>query len=245
MAPAIVELFGERSLPSTSLDCPVGMSRTFGLVRSRLSVMQDAAHACDAKVNDVLLTAIAGGLRSLLRSRGETLDRAVMRIYVPVSLRHGQYAGARGNSIAQMAVPLPVWEPDPLRRLREIRTETLARKARVRPSVGALPFSGLAGRLALKLVARQRVNVESADLPGPPAAMYLAGMRVIEMFPLLPLVGRVSLGVGALSYAGQFDIAIVADGDRYPDLGEFVRGVEEDLRALALEASISATKTVA
>ena len=245
MAPALFELFGERSLPSTSLDRPVGASRKFALVRGRLAAMKDAAHACDAKVNDVLLTAIAGGLHGLLRSRGETVDHAVMRIYVPVSLRHGQYAGARGNSIAQMAVPLPIWEPDPLRRLRLISAETLTRKARVRPSVGALPFSGLAGRLALRLIARQRVNVESADLPGAPVPMYLAGMRMLEVFPLLPLIGRVSLGVGALSYDGQFNLGVVADGEAYPDLGQFVRGVEDDLRALALEASISSTQTVA
>jgi hypothetical protein len=33
---------------------------------------------------------------------------------------------------------------------------------------------------------------------------------------VLPLIGRVSLGVGAISYAGQFKITAVADGDAYP-----------------------------
>lgn len=243
--PALRELFADPGLPPTSLDCRVGPRRAAACVRTSLDEVKNVARASESKVNDVLLTAMAGGLHALLGSRGEAGVGAVMRVYVPVSLRHGQYAGARGNEIAQMAVPVPVGEPDPMRRLRAIAAETRKRKARVRPSVGTLPFTGLAGRIALKLIERQRVNVESADLPGPPVPMYLAGMRILELFPLLPLIGRVSLGVGALSYAGQFNLGIVADGDGYPDLDVFVAGVEEDLRALALEASVVQSATAA
>ena len=230
--PAMRELLAEPALPATSLDRPAGAGRAFALVRASLAGVKQAAHASDAKINDVLLTAIAGGLRALLLSRGEAVDGLVMRIYVPVSLRHGQYAGARGNQIAQMAVPLPIWEGDPLRRLRMINAATTRRKRLARPSVGAMPFRGIAGRLVLKMIQRQRVNVESADLPGPPVPMYLAGMRILELFPLLPLIGRVSLGIGALSYAGQFNVGVVADAGSYPDLEVFTTGVESELQSL-------------
>ena len=40
------------------------------------------AHAHDARVNDVLLASIAGGLRGLLHHRGEHVDDLVMPIYV-------------------------------------------------------------------------------------------------------------------------------------------------------------------
>jgi diacylglycerol O-acyltransferase / wax synthase len=230
--PALHELFAEPALPPTSLDRLVGPDRTLALVRSSLEEVKAVAHTYDAKVNDVLLAVIAGGLRRLLRSRGESVEGAVLRIYVPVSLRHGRYAGARGNSIAQMVVPLPVGLSDPVQRLREITAETARRKARSRPSVGGLPTRGFVGRAMLKLIERQRVNVESADLPGPPIPLYLAGARVLEVFPLLPLIGKVSLGVGALSYAGQFSIAAVADRDAYPDIGIFAAGLRDELRSL-------------
>lgn len=42
---------------------------------------------------------------------------------------------------------------------------------------------------------------------------------------MLPLIGTVSLGVGATSYVGQFNITAVADEDTYPDLGIFAAGV--------------------
>jgi hypothetical protein len=43
----------------------------------------------------------------------------------------------------------------------------------------------------------------------------------------------VSLGVGALSYDGRFNVAMVADRETYPDLDVFVTGAREALRALA------------
>jgi len=61
------------------------------------------------------------------------------------------------------------------------------------------------------------VNLTSADLPGPPTPLYFAGAQVLEMFPLLNLIGNVPFGVGALSYAGQFNIMVVADAEAYPD----------------------------
>lgn len=76
--------------------------------------------------------------------------------------------------------------------------------------------SKIAGRAMLKLIVRQRVNLVSADLPGPQTPLYFAGAQLLEVFPLLNLLGNVSLGVGALSYAGQLNIMAVADRDAHP-----------------------------
>jgi diacylglycerol O-acyltransferase len=230
--PAMRELLAERELPATSLDRLVGPGRNFALIRSSIDLVKEIAHAHDAKVNDVLLTVIAGGLRALLRNRGEPVQDALLRVYVPVSLRHGQYAGARGNQIAQMVVPLPIGVSDPAQRLQQIAAETASRKTRSRPSVGKMPHRGVVGRMFLKLVNRQRVNVTTADLPGPEFPLYLAGARLLEVFPVLPLIGRVSLGVGAMSYAGQFNITAVADKDAIPDVDIFAGGVGDELDAL-------------
>jgi WS/DGAT/MGAT family acyltransferase len=230
--PALREIFLQRGLPSTSLDFRVGGGRRVALVRSSLEGLRAVAHANGATVNDVFLAAIAAGLRALLRSRGETVDGQIMRIYVPISLHSGERASARGNEITQMVVELPIGVSDPTARLRLIAAETARRKTRARPSVGAMPLHGLAGRALLKLIERQRVNVESADLPGPPVPLYLAGARLLDLFPLLPLFGSVSLGVGALSYAGQLNISVVADRDGYPDLDVFAAAVRDELQVL-------------
>jgi diacylglycerol O-acyltransferase / wax synthase len=230
--PALRELLAEKPGPQTSLNRVIGQDRTLALVRSSLDPIKEVAHSHDATVNDVLLSVIAGGLRGLLRSRGEPIDGVVLPIFVPVSLRRGRSGQDAGNLISQMVVPVPLGIADPGQRLKRIAVETARRKAISRPSLGTMFHSRLIRRAMLKLIIRQRVNVVSADLPGPQIPLYFAGARLIEVFPLLNLVGNESLGVGALSYAGQFNIMAVGDADAYTDIDIFAASARDDLRAL-------------
>jgi diacylglycerol O-acyltransferase / wax synthase len=136
--PAVRELLAEQPASETSLDRMVGAGRTLGLIRTALDAVKEVAHAHAATVNDVLLAVTAGGLRALLRRRGEPVEDLTVRVYVPVSLRRRVRGPQQGNLIAQMAVPLPLGESDPGRRLRQIAAETARRKARTRTSLGAL-----------------------------------------------------------------------------------------------------------
>ena len=103
-----------------------------------------------------------------------------------------------------------------------------------RTSLGTLIRGPLVRRVLMFAVMRQRVNVTTASIPGPEVALYLAGARVLEVFPVLPLIANEPLGVGALSYAGAFSIGIVADQDAYPDLDVFVAGARKELEALGV-----------
>jgi WS/DGAT/MGAT family acyltransferase len=239
--PFIRELVGEEPGPQTSLSRLIGSERRLAIVRTRLDLVTGIAHAHDATVNDVLLAVTAGGLRRLLSSRGESLDCLTVPIYVPVSLRHASSGGVGGNLISQMVVPLPLGIPDSHVRLRTITGETATRKAVARPPLGMLLSNRIIAGGMLRLIARQRVNIVSADLPGPPLPLAFAGAHLLEVFPLINLIGTVTLGVGALSYAGQFNVMAVADADTYPDLAEFTAGVEDELRLLTDSLRAQAT----
>jgi len=106
----------------------------------------------DATVNDVLLAVTAGGLRALLRSRGEPVEGITVRIYVPVSLRRRLRGSVQGNLIAQMVVPPPLGASDPGHRLQQVAAETAKRKARSRTSLGTLFRGGIATRVMLKAI---------------------------------------------------------------------------------------------
>jgi len=240
--PATRELFADKPAPETSLDRVVGPGRNLALVQSSLGLVEEISHSHGATVNDVLLSTIAGGLRGLLQGRRERVEDLTVRIYVPVSLRRGQRGALEGNLISQMVVSLPVGESDPSRRLRQIAAETAHRKARSRTSLVTMFRGPVVSWLMLKAVIRQRVNVVSADLPGPERPLYFAGARVLDVFPLLNLIGNVALGVGALSYAGTFDIGVVADRGAYSDLDVFAAGVRDELDALAV--SVGGTSVV-
>jgi WS/DGAT/MGAT family acyltransferase len=233
IAPAMRELLAEQPSTKTSLDRLVGPDRRLALVRSRLDLVKQIAHAYDATVNDVLLAATAAGLHALLRDRREGVEGVTLRVSVPISMRRGESGTAQGNLITEMVVPLHLGACEPGERLRQIAGETARRKPRPRPSLGALFGNPIVMRLILKLVARQRENVTTTNIRGPQAPLYLAGARMLEVFPLLNLFGNQSLGVGALSYAGAFNIGVIADGAGYHDIEVFTAGVRDELHALA------------
>jgi WS/DGAT/MGAT family acyltransferase len=196
-------------------------------------VAKQIAHAHDATVNDVLMTAMAGGLRALLLARGEGVERIALRAYVPMSLHREPPGKARGNLDGMMVVRLPVGVADPVERLRMIAAETAGRRKLRRTAGGALFRFPFLQRLLMRLMSRQRwANTYAANVPGPSMPLYFAGARVLELFPLVPLTGNITVGIGALSYAGQFNITVVADQDACPDIGVFVQGLQDDLRSL-------------
>lgn len=232
--PAIRELLAEKPATRTSLDRIVGPGRSLAVIRSSLDEVRTVAHAHEATVNDVLLALTAGGLRALLSGRGEPVEDTTVRAYVPVSLRPRAGGPHQGNQIAQMAVPLAMRKSGAGDELRRIAAETATRKMRARTSLGTLIRGRLVRRLMLLAVMRQRVNVTTASIPGPTVPLYLSGARVLEVFPVPPLIANKPLGVGALSYAGALNIGVVADRDAYPDLDVFVAGAREELDTLGV-----------
>jgi diacylglycerol O-acyltransferase / wax synthase len=149
--PALGELISDRQGPVTSLDRVVGPARSLALIRASVNVISEIADTHRAKINDVLLAIIAGGLHGLLRSRAEPVEELVLPVYVPVTLRKGPRDQARGNLIGQMVVPLPVGAVEPGARLQQIAAETAKRKARKRPSLGMMLRSGIARWALLKI----------------------------------------------------------------------------------------------
>ncbi|MGW4093648.1 wax ester/triacylglycerol synthase family O-acyltransferase [Nocardia sp. NPDC004750] len=225
--PAWREVLTERPAPRTSLNHPVGPERRLAIVRGRLDAIKLVAHAQHATVNDVVLTAVAGGLRQLLTSRGEDVHGLVQRAMVTISHHEARPGEAQGNTPGWMMVPLPVGEPDSLCRLTSIAAQTSARRDKPRPEAGSGIFRFVAGqRIWYRLFPRQRsVNLVVSNVPGPPMRLYLAGAPLLEVFPVLPPMGNLTLVVAALSYAGQLNFTAAADRDSCPDVEVFARGV--------------------
>ncbi|NUR26332.1 MAG: wax ester/triacylglycerol synthase family O-acyltransferase, partial [Catenulispora sp.] len=218
--------------PSTSLNRTVGQERAVAVVRGELASVRRIAHVHGATVNDVLLAFTAAGLRTLLRGRGETVER--LPVYVPATLRPAdQWSSARGNHIAQMMVALPLGTTDPVRRLRQIAMESARQKAKPHPPLGAVLRSRTARRILLSVLDRHPVSVTTADLIGPDEPRYLAGARLLDVFPLAPLIGNVTVAVAALSYAGRFTVAVVADPVACPDVNVLAAAVQQEWTALA------------
>ena len=243
--PAWGEVLLERPAPRTSLNHPVGRERRLAFVTGRLDPTKRIAHVHQAKVNDVVLAAVAGGLRQLLASRGEDIDGLIQRAMVTISHHDERPGEAQGNKPGWMMVPLPMGEPDPVARLELIAAETGTRKDNARPEAGSGIFRFVAGqRLWYRHFPRQRsVNLVVSNVPGPPVPLYLAGAPLLEVFPLLPPMGNLTLVVAALSYAGQLNLTAAADLDACPDVDVFCDGVRAALHDLERTVPGLATAT--
>lgn len=210
--------------PRVSLNRPVGAHRRLQFVRGDLGRAKAIAHAHGATVNDVVLAAAAGGARRLLDARGELGPGLVLKASVAVSVR-GSGEPVTGNRVAAMVAPLPVGEPDPVRRLEQIVRATV--EAKQQPPY--LPSTRMPRRWVAYAMSHQRlINLLVSNVPGPPEHLYFSGARVRELFGVGVLQGNISLAVGVLSYAGQLNFDIVSDADASP----FADGLREALGQL-------------
>jgi diacylglycerol O-acyltransferase / wax synthase len=224
-----LQLAREGRAPHTSFNRPVGKQHRVLLVRADLDQAKQVAHAHHATVNDVVLCTIAGGARALLAGRGELHRRLVLKVSVAASVRAPASASQAGNLVGILLVPLPVGEEDPIRRLEQIAHATAERK-RLPPYQPAARF--LQRAMIHTMNRQRRINLLTSNLPGPPQPLSFAGAQILEMFQIGVVQGNVAVQVGALSYAGQLNLDIVADANLVPDLTVFANGMTDDLERL-------------
>lgn len=72
-------------------------------------------------VNDVLVTAVAGGLRRYLVAKGDDVADLEFRAAIPVNLRGEEDGGKLGNKFGLVFLTLPIEIEEPLMRLTEVR----------------------------------------------------------------------------------------------------------------------------
>jgi WS/DGAT/MGAT family acyltransferase len=234
---------GSFSAPPSSLNLPIGPHRRFETVLADLEELKRIKNSLGGTVNDVVLAAVSGGLRRLLKGRGELVDSIELRAMVPVSVRADADRGALGNQVASVWAALPVYEPDPVERLRIVHDEMKDLKASGQ-AVGAQVLTTLGEwapptivAQASRLVARQRAfNLVITNVPGPQIPLYSLGREMEEVYPVLPLSSNTSMGVALLSYNGTIGFGLLGDYDTAPDLEVLAEGIEKSIAELAAAA---------
>ncbi len=70
------------------------------------------------------------------------------------------------------------------------------------------------------------------NVPGPSVPLYVLGAKMLEAFPMVPLVGNQGQGVAVLSYMDQLNLGVLVDPTVCPDVDAFCDGIDEAFRAL-------------
>jgi len=220
-----------RHVPRTSLNRPTGPRRRFDLVTADLAAIRDLGHARGGTVSDVVATAVAGAVHTLIASRGEQLD--LVTVSMPTSARQVTSAAQLGNQVGVMPVTLPA-AGELTTRVRQVAAITRERKHAARGTSAVLlgpMFRLLAPTGLLRwLTDRQRlVHTFATYLHGPAEPISLAGARVQAVIPLTSTAGNVTVSFVALSYAGTLYITVVSDPDRVPDVAVLTGALRRDL----------------
>jgi WS/DGAT/MGAT family acyltransferase len=236
---------------ATSLNGPIGPHRRWDWARARLADVKQIRQAHGGTVNDVVLTAITGGFRDLLQSRGEGVEERVIRTLVPVSVRAEHERGTYNNKVSAMFAELPVSIPDPMQRLTAIHDQLQGLK-RSGQAVAAETLTALGGFAPAMLLAlggrigtrvpQRAVNTVTTNVPGPQHPLYMCGRRMLEAFPFVPLGGSVRVGIAIFSYDGNINFGVTGDRDSAPDIAVLCRGIEaamDELRARSTTAPSS------
>ncbi len=230
--------------PRSSINKPIGARRRLGVVRIPLEAAKAVAHAHGGKVNDLLLTLVAGGLRALLLKRGDSIEGLELLASVPVSLR---VDSKLGNEVGAIIVRLAIGVADADARIEAVVHATDMAKHSQSPAAGTMVWSLLARTGLIRALSRHQrfVNLFVTNVAGPPMPVYVLNARLLDVIPVTPIAGNCTLGVAALSYNGCLAITAVAEADRVSDreLDTVIEGMQRTW--VALEDELLSTRTVA
>jgi WS/DGAT/MGAT family acyltransferase len=202
--------------------------------------------ALGGTINDVLVTAVAGGLRRYLESRGHPASASLnFRAAMPVNLRPLEKMSDLGNQFGLIFLSLPVGILDPIHRLAVLRKRATSLKRSTEPVVvyGILRAMGLSPYIIQKIVVRifaTKATAVMTNIPGPRQTIYLAGKPIRDLFFWVPQSGRVGLGVSICSYAGHIRLGVGTDAGLVPDPEEIVQGFHEEVAELKRLAAAGA-----
>jgi WS/DGAT/MGAT family acyltransferase len=226
---------------ASTLNGPIGPHRRWNWARARLSEVKQIRQAHDATINDVVLAAITNGFRELLLSREEPVEGRIIRTLVPVSVRAKDEKGVYDNKVSAMFAELPAGIEDPVERLEALHAQMQDLKSsgqavaaeRLTALSGFAPavLLALAGRVGTRLP-QSAVNTVTTNVPGPQQPLYLAGRRMLEAFPFVPLGGHVRIGIAIFSYDGGINFGVTGDFDTAPDIDVVCAGIEHGMAEL-------------
>ena len=204
-------------------------------------------------VNDVLVSAMTGGLRRYMLSKGADVEGLNFRAAVPVNLRTPEEMGTLGNKFGIVFLSLPVGIGDPLERLHEVhnRMVELKNSKEAPVALGILSAMGMSPQElqgTLVQMFGSKSTTVMTNVPGPPMPLYMAGQKIEELMFWVPQSGRVSLGISIISYANKVFLGVASDAGLVPDPDLIMEGFYaefEDLMALVREAEAIASDETA
>jgi diacylglycerol O-acyltransferase len=187
-------------------------------------------------VNDILVTAVTGALRTYIRKHDSSVPEHI-RALVPVDMRPRSADGTMGNQFGLVFLDMPVGLARRNGRLAAVHERMDAARQSPQPSVtfevlGAL---GLVPQTLRRLVVRffgSKGTAVVTNVRGPEAELYLAGRKLRHMTFFVPQSAMLGIGISVMTYAGQIQMGVIADAGLVPDPTAITADITRELRDL-------------
>ena len=222
--------------PRTRFNRGITPHRKFAFRATSLSQVKAIKNALGATVNDVVMAACAGALRTYLEKRGELPDEALVAM-VPVSIRTGEETEKWTNRVSGLIALLPTNEPDPLQRVLKVHEAMTSSKelfnaipAETLTDFAQFPSPAIftrAMRMAVRWRLMERIgppagNLTISNVPGPREPLYAAGAKLLHYFPVSTVVDGQGLNITVQSYMDSLDWGLVACRELVPDVADLM-----------------------
>jgi diacylglycerol O-acyltransferase / wax synthase len=194
-------------------------------------------HAHDATVNDVLVAAVTGAIRTYLAQRDSLVE--TLHAFVPFNLRPLDQPLPRhlGNQFGLVRLAIPVGIENPRHRLEEVHRRM--KEIKHSPE-GAVSYGVLGAIGATPAAIEQRLlelfsaagSAVLTNVPGPREPVYLAGTPVRGVLVWAPTSGSVSMSVSIFSYNGEVTVGVMSDRGLVPDPGEIVMAFSHEVEEM-------------
>jgi WS/DGAT/MGAT family acyltransferase len=200
---------------------PRGAKRAAWSEPLKLPEVKAVSRTFGCSMNDMLLSCVAGAMRSYLAEKGDKTDGVEVRAMVPIDLREPGDLEL-GNRFGIVGVQLPVGIEHPLERLMKVRERMLALKTSYEPAVTLSLFAALgylpkvAQDQLFKLIT-SRATAVMTNVAGPPKPLAYAGSVMKQALFWVPQTGNMGMGVSIISYAGQVQFGLITDAALTPD----------------------------
>jgi WS/DGAT/MGAT family acyltransferase len=201
-----------------------------------------------AKVNDVLVAAMTGALRTYLKGRGIDVNSTTLCAMVPVDLRPPERIGQLGNEFGLVLLDLAVNEARADRRLALTKTRMDALKRSPEP---------LATRALLELLGNgpkvledfsnelfgRKASLVMTNVTGPRDEMYFAGAPIERMLAWAPHPGKqLGMAVSILSYRGTATLTVISDAHLLPDPEVITEAFNDEFEKMLKKVASAAPK---
>ena len=200
-----------------------------------LEIFKALGKKYEAKINDIMLAAVAGAMRKHLQKHKQKIVEGV-KVVIPVNIRSEGGVNKLNNEFSFITLDLPVHIGSFSKRVAYIKSRTKALK----PSANSMLMTEMIHIVAdytpikakQKLLAFMGKSIAGVvtNVPGPQHPIYLAGGKVEDLMFWVPHTVPLGMGVSLMSYNGKVYMGIVADNILVKDPDILVKGFAAELK---------------